>query len=425
MNARSARPFDKSIILAIIPCVILAVLTIFNVTESLKMVLLTICLIPYLIIKPDRGIIPLFFFVSFAVDINVSYAGVPYITVMQLIFVLKVLISKGLKRKTLGFIFAIILFQMYAILFFDLSLIKLITFILNLLIMQCIGFGMSIDNQRLSTIYISFIAGLLAILVASVSRDPAFFAGSYYRFKGIWTDQNFLAMFCGIACLFIYYWLKNNKRLYVPFIALIGVFVYFGLRTYSMSFIFCTALLVCLILIDVLNSNLKIAYKILICCLFLAIGLLIFKNIYFQIVEARGRQIYEEGVDWSHGRFTDTAIVLDKWQENLGSILFGYGINNSVSQAGVAAHNTYIELLAQLGVLMTGIIAIGVTIFCIQNRVGIKTIVVKNTSYVFILLFYMFTLSMESTDLLYLLLGLATNIQLRDKSSVTYQVIDL
>lgn len=400
----------------ITPIIVMSILALLDITGTARVILLSICIIPYVVCPPEEELITLFFFVGFASSIDVSFAGVPYITVLQLILVGKVLLRSGIKKGYLIFLMAVIFLQMYAVTTCGLSVIKLVTFILNLLLLYSIGYGLDIDKRNLHSCYIAFAIGIAIVLLASIRMEPLFFSGTYYRFKGIWTDQNFLAMFCGLSCLLLYYsWIKERKHLLLSAVLLV-FYVYCGYRTYSMTFLFCLALLIGLLLADLLSSNASLVFKTIAILALVVIGMYVFLNVYTGVVEGRGRAVYEVGTDWTHGRFRDTGMVFDAWKQSIGNGLFGFGINNSPSYVQVAAHNTYVEILAQLGVLIAGSIVVGVVSFCVRYRVGIKRIITQKVSYVLILIFYMFTLSMESTDVLYLLLGVAVNVLVHDES---------
>ena len=393
----------------IIPCLIISILTIFDIAGSTRIILLSLGMILYILFTPEDELSIIFFFVGFAADIGVSFAGVPYITILQLVFVCKLLIRKGIKSAFLLFVLGIIITQMYAILFCDLNIIRLVTFILNLLLMYCVGYAIDAKEDVLQHYYSAFILGIAVVLLASIRRDITFFSGVYYRFKGIWPDQNFLAMFCGIAGLLVYYsWIKE-KRHYFLACLLLPLFFYCGYRTYSMTFIFCVALVLGLLFADICSSKIHLFIKLLIIVAVSALGIYVFSAIYSGVIAGRGREIYVAGTDWSHGRFTDTGIVLGAWKQNIGSILFGIGINNSNDYTQFVAHNTYAEIVAQTGLIGSLMICVLIVKFCSANLFKIKYLFTLKIGFVVVLLFYMATLSMEATDVLYLLFGMGIN----------------
>lgn len=390
----------------IIPCLIISMLTLLDITGVVRAIFLSLCLIPYFMCLPKEELLVLFFFVGFTADINVDFVGIPYITLLQLVFVGKLLFRRGIKNTYLFFVVMIIILQMYAIAFCGLSFVKLVTFILNLLLMYSVGYALDFDNNTLHLCYSYFVIGIAVVLFASIRRDPMFFSGVYYRFKGIWPDQNFLALFCGIACLLVYYgWIKEKEH-YVLSTILMTLFVYCGYRTYSMTFIFCVALVFGLMLVDLLSSNIKLFFKVAAVIVVIIAGIYVFSIVYAGIVDGRGREVFVAGTDWTHGRFRDTEMVIRAWEQSVGNILFGFGINNSSQYVHVAAHNTYVEILSQTGLLGTILILALLVSFCINNKFKIKHFFTLQNSFLLVLLFYMVTLSMESTDLLYLLFGI-------------------
>ena len=100
----------------------------------------------------------------------------------------------------------------------------------------------------------------------------------------------------------------------------------------------------------------------------------------------------------------------------MGNLFFGIGVSNSGSYTGFAAHNTYVEILAQFGIVGTLITLAGIIFFLFRYQVSIKMILDIKAGYVFILLLYMGTLSMQSTDVVFLLLGLMVNLILNPEN---------
>ena len=408
---------NRQFLAALIPCIAISILTVFNITGTVRIAALLVCLLPYIVVDENHQLLTLLFFVGFAADINIFFAGIPYITVLQLFFVLKSFVNTRIANKTVVlYLILIVLTQVYAVLCCNQSLINLVTFILNFLIMLVIGSNIIVEREMYLKYCAIFVAGILVVLVASIVRDPAFFSGTYYRFKGIWTDQNFLAMFCALAFVLLYYWTERKvKNMIIAAPACLGL-IYCAYRTYSMTFIFAAVMIVVVLMLDLFQAKVHLVYKAIGIIGIIILAYFFYENIYLGIVEGRGREVYVAGTDWTHGRTRDTFIVLDAWAENLGNLFFGIGVSNSGSYTGFAAHNTYVEILAQFGIVGTLITLAGIIFFLFRYQVSIKMILDIKAGYVFILLLYMGTLSMQSTDVVFLLLGLMVNLILNPEN---------
>jgi hypothetical protein len=182
-----------------------------------------------------------------------------------------------------------------------------------------------------------------------------------------------------------------------------------------MTFIFSCALLILVITVDLYSDKNFKELKLLIPLMVLILGFVFYNYIYSGIILSRGRALYSAGEDWTHGRIRDTLYALNGWIATIPNMLFGFGYNNSPSYIGFAAHNTYVEILCQFGLIGTMVFLAFIIIIIKRNNISFKQIRLSKSAYIYILLLYMGALSMESTDVLYLLLGLALNQMMRTR----------
>lgn len=386
---------------------ILSIITIFNIVGTIRTIGLLVIFVLFLFLNKYSQLLVLLFLTGFAADINTSFFGIPFTSFLQISFIFKVFMNKRYVSKGMVTIVGLLLIlQIPSVMFAKQTIIHIATFMINILMMLAISTFDDSSDDAYAKCMITFSAGIVVILIASIVRDPAFFSGIYYRFKGIWNDQNFFAMFCALAIMSLYYWMKSARRRTAVALLLSAILLYCAYRTYSMTFIFAAALLIAAVTIDFLNSSISKQRKLLGVILLLAISAFFFMKLYNGVISGRGRLIYTPGEDWTHGRLRDTGIVFNAWKSSITNILFGIGVDNSVSYTGYAAHNSYVEILAQFGILGSFPILISIIGFIKKYNVSVPQIINERTCFVFILLMYMGTLSMQSTDVWYLFMGL-------------------
>lgn len=397
---------QKDIGIIMISVLMISMLTILNIRGNFRIISLLLILVLYSVSYQNTKLWLLFFLAGFNTDLNVSLAGVPYITILQMLFIITIFFRRHWKIEGYIFLTMISLFgmQLYSILKCNANIINIITFGLNLLLLYSIS-NMNVSVKKIYSIYLAFILGMIITLIAAIFRDDSFFVESYVRFKGLWTDPNFLGMFCVIAIIFLFQIVRKNLIMMLgasPFFLLL---LYCGYRTYSKTFILAIIFLTGLLILQILKSDSRAIVKMIYLIVLLGAIYYVFNNYFLEIINLRG-SIYQANTNWTNGRLTDTTILLNAWLRKIGTILFGIGIGNSFSYAAVA-HNTYVEILAQFGVMGTGILILCFTNLILKSGISFKDFRNANVQYIYIILLYAAALSMESTDLVYYLVGLS------------------
>lgn len=385
--------------------IIISVLTLLNIQGSARVIGLLAVLGFFAVSNLHTKVLILFFLVAFTADIQFTIIGIPYITILQMIFVISILWTESWRIEKNYFITICLLFglQLYSVVVCDESIIRIITFLLNFLLLYCMS-TIEVSNKYSNSIYITFILGMMVSLIAGIYRN-GFGAESYSRFRGLWTDPNFLGMFCIIAIIFLYQIIKTNKSAVFITIPIFIFFAYCGYRTYSKTYIIAIVLTILLIIIDIMklrsNGILKLGFIVI-----AVVALIyIYNNYISSIISLRGN-IYTSGTDWTNGRFKDTAILLDRWNDKIGSILLGIGVNNSYFYAAVA-HNTYAEIIGQFGIIGAAVLMMCGISTMNKRGISLKSIMNSSSMYIIVILIYALVLSLESTDLVYYLIGLS------------------
>lgn len=392
------------ITLFVIPCIV-AVITLLDIRGGLRDFSLVISLLLFVFTNVDNQLTLLFFLMPYSADIQFSILGIPFMTVLQISYVIRFFYKTKwrLEKNTLLFVIAITVLQLYSIAFCGENFIRLLTFILNIMLFNCIS-HLQIDYSTLHKLYWFYAFGLLIALIAGVIRSSGFSDLSYVRFQGIWTDPNFLGMFCVMSIVFLYRIMKVEKKIIWIAIPIMFFYIYCGYRTYSKTFSVAIAISLGLIVFELLKNNTNLIIKICSAGVALISFIIVLRNYVTAIFTLRG-DLFSAGIDWTNGRVGDIGTAIGKWTSDFGNILFGYGINNSYYYAAVA-HNTYVELVVQLGIIGSLVFVVYLISIIVSNHICINKLKDTNTLSLIVILIYGTSLSLETTDLVYYSLGL-------------------
>ena len=397
---------NKSSKLQLIPAAVVMVcvfgITLFDIRGSIRLIAILGFIAVFMFQSIGTKIALLFYISAFTADLGVSF-GIPAISVMQLICILHFLNSKELKIEGSFIICALVILssQMYSLFACGQSIKNIIVFLVNFFLMYLVFIEFTeADEYQYRTTLLFYILGVIAAVIAGLyRRGPN--VDYWIRFRGIWTDPNFLGMFCILACCAVFSLAKGKVKNWIVYLPVLFLMIYAGYLTQSRTFIYVCAAVVAFYVISVLRSTTdSIEKKIAIVAVVLLAAIFIYNVFLVNIVEQRGITSGINGQDWSNGRFSLTAENFEFWSLNLFNMLFGYGIDNSLNYTTHVSHNTYADLLFELGIV--GVVAIIVFFAAHIKQINWK----EEKSFLVIIALYAATLSMQSTDLLYLFLGL-------------------
>lgn len=390
----------KNILISISMAAI-CIITLLDLRGSVRILVVTGFIAIYLFQKIDIKIALLFFISAFTADLGVSY-GIPAISIMQLICILHFIKNRKMKLDRTFMLCVIILLisQSYSVLFCGESYKNIIVFLVNFFLLHLVyqQFSEASENQY-NMVLLFYLIGVCAAVIAGLYRRDAN-VESWIRFSGIWTDPNFLGMFCILGCTTVLSLAKSKIRLLLG-TPVLGLFIYAGYLTQSRTFIYAVGILVVLFAAYIIFQNkTTILTKVLILTILLISAYYVYNELLIDVVQQRGITSDAGGTDWTNGRLHDTKINYQYWTLNIFNILFGFGVDNARNYTKYVAHNTYADILFQLGVV--GVVALGAYFIPRIKQINWK----KDKLYIISLLLYAGTLSMLTTDALYLFIGL-------------------
>lgn len=405
MKTLKIENFKKNIYnyLALITCMILFISTFYS--ESIILKASAVFMICYIILPIEMDICLLLFYNFYITLISINlFAGITLSSLCQIILVLKLFLKIDKISKNIINLLLLIAFQMIPLIFFNQSIQRILVMILNLTLMFILNsFNFSKYKELFKNYYIF---GLVTMLIRAIEFYPNFWMNTVYRFTGLWTDANFLGLFCCIGFTFCYQKIRERK-LSLIFIPIAIFILYCGYRSYSLTFIFMIIILGIIILGEILVSKINIWLKILVLIGIIIIFILIFKDFLLSIINIR----FLEKSDFSHGRNFTLFNALEAWQSNILAVFFGIGYENIANYtSGKASHCTYIDILVQFGLF--GMIPL---IRLFSKIIKGETIIVKKifnnqSMHILIFLIYGLTLSLFSFDMMYLLFGITKSL---------------
>ncbi|MGN8751793.1 O-antigen ligase family protein [Collinsella sp. HCP3S3_D1] len=253
------------------------------------------------------------------------------------------------------------------------SLNKVFAFLVNVAL--CVASILALDSedghslkQMRSAVAMCFPLSVAAMVLAAnvypslavdiASRISTFqTAGVVYdRFSGLVGDANFFSqlVLCAVA-LSLGDLLVTKQKCYKVMDVLVTVFlVAQGLRSYSKSFSI-TLALIAVVFCVVLGKRSFGSSKQKAVLFIVGIPLLtaILLAVIFEVALPGFMLRMGSGQDLTTGRAAIWNAYLSKWLSNVGYMAFGFGFDNGryASGLGDAAHNAYIELLTELGIV--------------------------------------------------------------------------
>ena len=224
--------------------------------------------------------------------------------------------------------------------------------------------------------------------------------GEITRYAGLYTDPNYFSVNLIIcACLSVF--LYHRKRICLAvFLAFIGFIVYFIGNTNSKSALLMLALPV--FSYTWLQIKNRKAFGLIISCILLAIGIYLIslgRISLFNNVIGRINAVYNKGIDrLTTGRYKIWLDYLDYFMNNAQFLLIGKGVGIYLLD-GKAAHNTYIDLLYQLG-LIGSVIYIRILVSILKcNRMTHRRNLTNYSICICITVMYFFLSQLQSIDL--------------------------
>lgn len=392
------------------------------------------------IVSSILGVI--FFLLSLNIDEKVLFllAGLPFAAIFKVaatlpsslilfyaLFILTSMRSRIQNGKAMIWFGALLVNQIISLFVYNNSIVSLMAFILNVLTMKTlIGFYSNKSNNQKKTMFhysavvfaISMIEDILLTLLYPnipflISSKKAAALAYQNRFSALNADPNYYAQLVVIAVGLLIPLIQKlvDEKKYMRLIAVFSGIVflsYYGVASLSKSFVISFLVLVALYVSSLILKNKKSAISVLGISCFIVL-LIIFANWFYEsvLVSVFAQRVNSAGI--LTGRDVIWNYYFDMFKNNPLTLVLGMGAYNGSNVLGsfadhtYAAHNAYIEMLGDLGII--GFIILFA--FLKSGNIRFRYKVFKAEYFFFtMMLITSLALSMSSFDSVYLILPL-------------------
>lgn len=415
------RKYDIFLIASITFVSLLTILNNANIYISgAVMIFITLLL---LVSKYEFSVYFLFFYLPFVYYLNgYNVGGISVYTILSMVVVLRFLYNK--QRVSYMFLLILVTFtaqQIFTIFLFGQNVLNIFSLVLNIFIIYVIYNSYIEKRLDLKKSVLSLSYGLLLSIILSYFTEQSILVLEYWeRYTGLWNDPNFFGFYCLMAASLLYVVIDRNLINKYFGIIMILVILYFGFQTMSRTYIFVFVLSITpYILFNFIFVKGTLKNKVSLFLLLLS-GILILVLIIIPEIDSIRGIVSTNSSDWTNSRITDTIYLLNTVVSEPKSIIFGFGYDNSVSiirqvtSSDKVSHNTYFDLLFEFGVVLFLIMSyIGIRLF---RKVLLRFKIVLSVNFipVYILLFYLLTLSMLQFDALMIICPLIGFINMKE-----------
>lgn len=400
-------------IIIMMPIVIMVLIVLGMKNMYFSFLALLGCVIYMILSDENEYIMFLFFLMPIAHIFKMSSGGTSFFTFIELLFVIYHFIrTKGFIRyeHVLSIIFIVYIIICECITL-SVDTLRTIKFFLNLILLTI--FVESGPQKESDKLFIHFILGFIVsgligqfgslffpvdqYVGTTIERSAD---GEITRFAGLYTDPNYFSVNLIIcACLSVFLYHRRRICLTV-FLVFIGFIVYFIGNTGSKSALLMLALpAFSYTWLQIKNKN---TFGFISTCILLIIGIYLIslgRVSLFDNTIGRINATYKKGLDrLTTGRYNIWLEYLAYFMNNPRFLLIGKGVGIYLLN-GKAPHNTYIDLLYQLG-LVGSIVYIKILVSVFKcNRMMHKRNLTNYSICVCLLIMYFFLSQLQSFDL--------------------------
>lgn len=343
----------------LIYAVVVAMIPYYNLSGIPAMTLGTIALGLALISSVEICALCVVYTIPFALGVQGIFGGLNLNNAIQLLLIIKAIFSgKGLLtlNTVMKICFIALITQIIPIIACSQSFANVIILVINLLLLSIYYRLIKARKPTYITTFVIFSLGVLISCIVALYgnfqiKNIDYIEYDFFRFCGLWTDPNFLGAFCNIVlatCLCLSQGKAKNLLLLSP-IMLLSLF--FGFKTLSFTFIILLLSVLGVFIMSSIKDPRKLFMIGLICAIIVA------PYIIGKIDDLMAVRIVGDDSDISHGRFASSIDLLTIWLSKIKYFLFGYGYNNTIGAINecsgnhIASHNTYVDLITELGLL--------------------------------------------------------------------------
>lgn len=402
----------KSVILYLAFAVVITLTPFCDFVGTEKELLCYIAIGICLIANVECGIACLLFALPFVAVTAVPLAGINIhlIQILEMVVIFKVTATKwfDLNIETMFKILIVCFFtQAVPLIFCSQDFSSVVKLTLNILLFYTIYIEITNCYIGTKTLYISFGLGIIVACIAgfyyiSPETDMSYLMyDNRIRYTGLWTDPNFMSMFCMLAVsIFLNIDTKSLKKIII--VSPLIVFpAYVGTLTLSRSF-FVVGIIV--VFIYVLSTIKHFNFRTISIILISAITVFYLLEYAEHLVEVR--HYTERGL--TNGRVDRSFLVLHVFRQSLTTIFFGFGFDNMEYMAELRfniteSHNSYVDILTQFGGVFTLILIIIILKFKNWHRLIIRELLKPSGQLLLIIMLYGGSLSLLKYEFTYII----------------------
>lgn len=355
----------------VIPKIVIAALILFGTNNVVfALAALALCVLFFLKSEENKAIEMLFFLMPLAPIFKLSSTSSSLFTYLELGFLLLIYVrTRFVAKKELGYVVAFSLYILFfQIIYGELNITSTIKMIVNIAILLRIS-KLSVEDG--SDIFLSYVAG---VLCSSLYRflDSGFFRISAYtsqkvlgfgggvfvtRFSGLYTDPNYYAISVIISlCLIVFLYTEKRLSLIATVVLSIPLCIFAGMTSSKSALVMLAIPIIEMIYVCFKEKNYIVLSLFFIALAAIIVGVIggridIF-NATFDRLNLDTRNIDA----LTTGRTVLWRDYFNYFNEHLFKTIFGSSIAVTALKTSICftePHNTYIDLILQLGVVGT------------------------------------------------------------------------
>lgn len=401
----------------VIPKIVIAVLILFG-TNNVVFVLaaLALCVLFFLKSEENKAIEMLFFLMPLAPIFKLSSTSSSLFTYLELGFLLLIYVrTRFVAKKEFGCVVAFSLYILFfQIIYGELNITSTIKMIVNIAILLRIS-KLSVEDG--SDVFLSYVAG---VLCSSLYRflDSGFFRISAYtsqkvlgfgggvfvtRFSGLYNDPNYYAISVIISlCLIVFLYMKKRLSLIATVVLSIPLCIFAGMTSSKSALVMLAIPVIEMIYVCFKEKNYIVLSLFFIALAAIIVGVIGGKIDIFNATFNRLNLDTGNIDDLTTGRTVLWRDYFNYFNEHLFKTIFGSSIAVTALETSIGftePHNTYIDLILQLGVVGTLGFILCVRLAYKNIQVNIRRGLQNYTLVIVLIVMYCFLSQLQGYDL--------------------------
>lgn len=401
----------------VIPQIIIAVLILFGTNNAIfALAAFALCVLFFLKSEENSALEMLFFLMPLAPIFKLSSSSSSLFTYLELGLLFLIYIrTRYVTKQELGYVFAFALYILFfQIIYGELNVTSTIKMIVNIAILLRIS-KLPLENS--SNIFLSYVAG---VLCSSLYRflDSSFFRISAYtsqkvlgfgggvfvtRFSGLYTDPNYYAISIIISlCLVVFLYMKKRISLVITVALSIPLCVFAGMTGSKSALVMLAIPILEMMYVCCKERNYIVLTIFFVALAAVVVGVIGGKIDIFNTAFDR-LNLDTRNIDaLTTGRTVLWRDYFNYFNNHFFKTIFGSSIAVTALKTSISVtepHNTYIDLILQLGVVGTLGFLSCIRLAYINIRRSIKRGLQNYTLVIVLLVMYCFLSQLQGYDL--------------------------